>query len=313
MSRKTILIISAIAVAFVVLVIVSLSSQAQHSQPASSQDFVTALPSSQPNPTLSPTSPEASSSSATTMNMWLGMLSELPEDNAPVSHSGYERDYFRIWIDSDSDGCNTRAEVLIAESQTATTHRGTCTIETGQWLSAYDGLFFSDASEVDIDHFVPLNEAWMSGAYAWDLQTRVNYGNDLGYDGSLLAVSAHSNRSKSDKDPSKWLPSSQNYLCDYSATWVAVKWRWNLSVDALEKSALTSILSSCSSTSAELPQRAVIILGQAPNQPAPNDGLDPDYRTCQVARANGKGPYIQGIDPEYDWYVDRDKDAMVCE
>lgn len=271
-------------------------------------------------PSATPTSSPVAESQAAEVTsaqavLYLSLLAELPEDNAPATHTGYNRDYFSAWIDADGDGCNTRAEVLIAESQTAIGSRGTCTITTGSWTSAYDGASFTDASKLDIDHFVPLNEAWLSGAYDWDSQTRISFGNDLGYGPSLLAVSASSNRSKSDKDPAQWMPALQGYFCDYAATWVAVKWRWNLSVDSLERMSLQSVLAGCSEVNVPVPERAVIVAGTAPEQAAPvSDGvLDPNYGTCSVVQANGAGPYFQGVDPEYDWYRDRDKDGVVCE
>ena len=274
-----------------------------------------ALPTETPTPTPSAPATQNAALTSAQISQFVSMLEQLPTDDTPAIHTGYNRDFFNAWIDADSDGCNTRAEVLMAESLTSVASRGTCTITTGQWISAYDGASVSDASSLDIDHFVPLNEAWISGAYGWDSATRVRYGNDLGYDASLLAVTASSNRSKSDKDPAKWMPTNHSYFCDYVATWVAVKWRWSLSVDSLERLTLQSVLNGCSTVTISLPEKADIGVGVAPEQSAPvSDGvLDPNYGTCSVAQANGAGPYYQGVDPEYAWYRDRDKDGVVCE
>ena len=43
------------------------------------------------------------------------------------------------------------------------------------------------------------------------------------------------------------------------------------------------------------------------------DLLDPRFRYCTHAIAAGYGPYYYGIDPEYAWYNDRDRDGIVCE
>jgi hypothetical protein len=40
---------------------------------------------------------------------------------------------------------------------------------------------------------------------------------------------------------------------------------------------------------------------------------DPRFATCKAAKAAGYGPYRSGVDPEYAWYQDRDKDGIVCE
>lgn len=42
-------------------------------------------------------------------------------------------------------------------------------------------------------------------------------------------------------------------------------------------------------------------------------GTDPRFGTCGEANDHGYGPYTQGVDPEYDWYQDRDHDGDVCE
>lgn len=158
--------------------------------------------------------------------------------------SGYDRTLFKHWIDADKDCFDTRAEVLLLETTTSTTNTS-CVIKTGKWYSPYDNTYFTDAGSLDIDHMVALKEAWDSGANNWDSTTRQNFANDLGYAGSLIAVSASSNRSKSDKDIREWLPTNTSYRCTYVAVWVSVKWRWSLTVDSGEKTAITNALSSC--------------------------------------------------------------------
>lgn len=157
---------------------------------------------------------------------------------------GYDRALFVHWIDADGDGCDTRAEVLIAESRTTPRVGAGCTVR-GSWRSAYDGLTTTRASSFDIDHLVPLKEAWDSGAWAWTPARRQGYANDVGDARTLRAVSAASNRSKGDQDPAQWLPPLVAFRCTYTTEWVAVKLRWHLSVDALERTALRRILAAC--------------------------------------------------------------------
>ena len=47
--------------------------------------------------------------------------------------------------------------------------------------------------------------------------------------------------------------------------------------------------------------------------PSGGGGTDPHFGTCGEANDNGYGPYVSGVDPEYDWYTDRDNDGRVCE
>jgi hypothetical protein len=226
---------------------------------ASASPLDIALPSSTPSTATATAPSTASKSTQVALGQaaeFAAMLASLPTDDVPAAHTGYNRDLFKTWIDADGDGCDTRAEVLLAETLIKATTRNTCTVSTGQWYSPYDGITITDASKLDIDHFVPLSEAWQSGAYAWSSEQRIRYGNDLGYSASLIAVSATTNRSKSDSDPAKWMPTNRTYFCDYVATWIAVKWRWNLSVDTLERKTVASVLSGCAAVSVPLPTKA---------------------------------------------------------
>lgn len=241
--------------------------------------------------------------------------------------SGYERSLFTLWDDQDHDGCNTRKEVLLAEAIVKPRISGTCSLVGGRWLSAYDGSTFTNSRQLDIDHMVPLAEAWASGAYRWNASTRESYANDLGYSRSLIAVSATSNRSKSDSDPYLWMPPRYSYSCQYVNDWIAIKYRWNLNVDPQERRDLVSKLSRCPQRPMNLvPRKASITYGpSSPSQsdngthstPSANSGgsnsLDPHFSSCTAAKASGYGPYRQGQDPEYDWYIDRDHDGIACE
>ena len=158
---------------------------------------------------------------------------------------GYDRDLFPHWKDLDGDGCDTRKEVLIRDSRTKAVVGSSCAILRGTWYSPYDGSTWTNPSDVDIDHVVALNEAWQSGAYAWSTQQRTNYANDLTDSRTLLAVTDSVNQSKSDKDPSSWLPSLDSYRCTYLANWVSVKARWSLAMDEAEHSVVKSGLAGC--------------------------------------------------------------------
>ncbi|WP_372504826.1 HNH endonuclease family protein [Streptomyces lavenduligriseus] len=159
--------------------------------------------------------------------------------------TGYERTKFKHWVDADKDGCTTRAEVLKAEAVIAPEQGARCALSGGEWYSPYDDRYITGPSGLDIDHLVPLAEAWDSGASAWSSAERQSYANDLGDARALIAVSAASNRSKADQDPATWLPPAAGYRCQYVTDWVADKTRWGLSIDSGEEAALSKILSHC--------------------------------------------------------------------
>jgi hypothetical protein len=168
--------------------------------------------------------------------------------NLPVAtevRTGYNRDLFPHWIDADGDGCNTRYEVLIAEAVTAPSVGSGCTLSGGRWYSYYDNAYWTVPSDLDIDHFVPLAEAWDSGARNWTTTQRRSFANDLGDFRPLAAVTDNVNQAKGDQDPATWMPPYSSASCRYINEWVAVKLRWRLTVDGAEKSALTSWANSC--------------------------------------------------------------------
>lgn len=237
-----------------------------------------------------------------------GLLSEIPV--RVENNTGYKRDLFRHWLDLDGNSCDTRDEVLLRQDLSA---RPRCRSSRGGWFSAYDGLRFTEPSRLDIDHFVPLAEAWGSGAWDWKADSRDRFANDL-YGYSLLAVSASSNRSKSDRDPAEWMPPRSSYRCTYLARWVAVKYRWRLSVDVRERDFLLRGLGACPKAAVDVKQitRARVETSGTPQPPPPGE-LDPRFSSCTEAKAAGYGPYYRDIDPEYLWYRDGDGDGIACE
>ncbi|MFD6113775.1 HNH endonuclease family protein [Streptomyces yangpuensis] len=172
---------------------------------------------------------------------------------AVEDRTGYQRTSFRHWNAGaiPADGCNTRAEVLLAEAVVYPEIGPGCTLTGGTWWSYYDEREVTLAGALDIDHMVPLAEAWDSGARSWTAQRREAYANDQGQPASLVAVTARSNRSKADQDPAEWLPPSADALCRYGAEWTATKLRWGLAVDEAEKGRLLDIAADCGGTNVE--------------------------------------------------------------
>jgi hypothetical protein len=138
---------------------------------------------------------------------------------ATESRDGYTREAFKHWNSGDdpADGCTTRNEVLITEAVAPPTVGPRCQLTGGTWWSYYDQTMVTSASGLDIDHMVPLAEAWDSGASARTAQRREAYANDQGQEVSLVAVTARSNRSKADQDPAHWMPPAGDVHCRYAA------------------------------------------------------------------------------------------------
>ena len=181
--------------------------------------------------------PPTPPSAATAASMLAGLAVA-----AEGSLDGYDRDLFPHWINQ-SGSCDTR-EVVLQRDGSGVAVDSSCQPTSGEWYSVYDAIWVSDSSDVDIDHIVPLAEAWRSGASGWTTARRQQLANDLSI-AQLIAVSATSNSSKGDRDPSEWTPPNQNTWCIYAREWIWVKDAYGLTVDTAEKGALQSLLGSC--------------------------------------------------------------------
>ncbi|GGP42827.1 HNH endonuclease family protein [Streptomyces abikoensis] len=161
---------------------------------------------------------------------------------APHSMSGYSRAKFPHWIKQYGE-CDTR-EVVLSRDGSGVTQDSMCRAVAGSWYSAYDDKTLDSASKVDIDHMVPLANAWRSGADTWTTDKRKAFANDLG-NSQLYAVSASSNRSKGDQSPDQWVPPNQDFWCTYGRAWGHVKSLYGLSVTQPEKDKLIGMLDTC--------------------------------------------------------------------
>lgn len=198
---------------------------------------------------LTATPTQAATTTATSLLAKLSVRAE-------TGSSTYSRSKFRQWVDADGDSCDTREEVLLSESRVAAKRGAGCRIISGRWYSPYDGRTWTNPADVDIDHVIPLKEAWESGARRWTASTREGFANDLGFAWSLDAMTDNLNSSKQDRDPAAWMPPRAK--CQYVTHWVAVKYRWRLTVDAAEKAKLRAVLSgACGARSLTVPTRAV--------------------------------------------------------
>ena len=190
---------------------------------------------------VAPTAVAAAAPYSAPLSTAVRQLVVAPENTSPFDR---QAQFGGDWTDADRDCQNTRHEVLLAESTTAPTLTASgCAVTAGRWTPSYDGGTYTLASQLEIDHLVPVSEAWDSGAQTWTQQQRVAFYNDLGYAGSLVAISSALNQSKSDRGPEQWLPPAD--VCGYVTAWTAVKVRWSLTVDPAEQAALLQQASAC--------------------------------------------------------------------
>ncbi len=229
-----------------------------------------------------------------------------------------------------SGPCSIRDIVLQQEATSGAA--ANCKVDAGTWVSLYDGLPTSDQGDLVLDLIVSKHQAWIAGAWAWDQATRDAYANDIDSPETLIAVTATSAMDKAGGGIVEWRPSDGSYDCEYAASWVRVKYRWDLSATTTEVAAVEQILAECPDRLGPSPLRASIVISEDKEDIAEDEsaaakvldgavpglaidiaGLDPRFRTCGDANAMGFGPYVAGANPEYDWYQDRDRDGRVCE
>jgi hypothetical protein len=179
--------------------------------------------------------------------------------------TGYDRALFgQAWADVDHNGCDTRNDVLRRDLTAEEIKPGThgCLVLSGTLRDPYLGVTIaftrgkSTSSKVQIDHVVPLSDAWQKGAQQWSTSRRTAYANDLL---NLLAVDGLTNQRKSDGDAATWLPPNKAYRCPYAARQIAVKARYGLWVTGAERDALARILATCPSQT--LPTAAQVVSG----------------------------------------------------
>lgn len=152
----------------------------------------------------------------------------------------YVRSDWKHWTSVNSP-CNTRQDVLIAQGENVESD-AKCKILSGLWIDPYSLNTFDNASDLDIDHVIPLGYAAKMNGNNWDKATKEQFANDRIH---LLAVSAKENRSKSDKGPGAYMPPNKDFHCEYSKIWVETASKYQLSISVKDRAALEKGLKTC--------------------------------------------------------------------
>lgn len=178
----------------------------------------------------------------------LTVAAEETREQAP----DYDRDYFGdSWADIDHNGCDTRNDILARDLTDIEIDADGCKILSGTLQDPYSGETInfergqSTSSKVQIDHVVPLADAWKAGAWQWDDWQRLEFANDTL---NLVAVSGSLNSQKGAQTADEWLPPNEDFQCTYAIAQINVKTKWDLSVTESEQQALAKVLSTCPET-----------------------------------------------------------------
>ncbi|HST71777.1 MAG TPA: HNH endonuclease family protein [Kocuria rosea] len=262
-------------------------------------------------------------------------LAELPVERAGSGEDYDREEQFGGWADPDGNGCDARNDVLARDLVDEEVDDDGCTVLSGTLDDPYTGRTIdfvrgpATSADVQIDHVVALKNAWISGADRLSRDERVALANDPL---NLRATDGPTNGDKSDADASRWLPPDESFRCEYVATQVAVKTRYDLFVTADEKDAMAEVLSGCpgqelpetvppagaagAAEPASAPTPAAAAPAAGPASPAASSAASAAevyYADCAAVRAAGAAP-LRSDQPGYRAALDRGgAEGLACE
>lgn len=234
----------------------------------------------------------------------------------PVEDAGAGEDYDRLgrfgdWADPDGNGCDARNDVLARDLTGDVVGDNGCTVLSGTLEDPYTGRTIAfrrgplTSADVQIDHVVALKNAWVSGADRLAQEQRTALANDPL---NLRAVDGPTNGEKSASSAAEWLPPNESFRCQYVATQIAVKTRYELFVTAPERDAMAEVLAGCPDQ--DVPSD-VPPAGHAAAGPSP--AAEVHYADCAAVRAAGAAP-LRSDQPGYRAALDRGgAEGLACE
>ena len=274
----------------------------------------------------STTTSTTSSTSTTTTTIISVDYPQLVISEISSSIPTYDRDDWNHWIDENGDCQNTRHEVLIEESFETVTYTSDtyCSVSTGKWFGNYTGLYYYQASELDIDHLIPLKNAHLSGGYSWSSAKKEEFANYRLDPDNLIAVNLSANRSKGAKGPDEWKPPNTEYWCEYAYDWIRIKHYWNLTATQAEWDALVLMIQTCPEgfAYADAQQEPVVELPTTTTSSTTTTvAVSPPQNPGNSKNCSDFANYAEAkawFDTYYPYYgdvadLDRDEDLIPCE
>lgn len=161
--------------------------------------------------------------------------------------TGFDRDEFGYaWKDTADgipmarNGCDTRNDILARDGKNLEREPGSSCVVTSMTLhDPYTGDTLEwrkqNATDVQIDHVVPLSYNWQMGASRWPESKRERIANDPL---NLLPVDGPANSAKGDSGPASWLPPHKPVRCAYAVRFAQVALEYGLPVTAPDKKAM---------------------------------------------------------------------------
>lgn len=181
------------------------------------------------------------------------------KDRLPLLHWNLNRDsayheptrynrakHFKNWIkDPSRETCfNIRGLVLKrqARKEIITHPQNSCSIMESEWYDPYTDRLFDKAQDLQVDHVVPLKNAYLAGAWSWPKSKRCHYANFIEDETHLIAVAKNANEKKGDRSPDRYLPPHYEFQCQYLSIWLKIKAIWKLKISLNEGRSIREII-----------------------------------------------------------------------
>jgi len=126
------------------------------------------------------------------------------------------------------DGCgNTVSTVLKARSLEPVVYKDakTCEVQSGLWIDDNNGDTLRLATDLVMDHVVPLPEAYNAGGWAWSHEQWLTFYNDTA---NIELLSVTSAASKNERTIASWTPSNGLLPTHYVYLYRSAKVRYGL-------------------------------------------------------------------------------------
>lgn len=162
----------------------------------------------------------------------------------PAYSRAYNRKDWPYWVDYNSNCRNTREEFLLITSNRPVKFKSykRCIVKYGHWYGVYGRKTFTKASDVYIDHIVPIKHAHRHGADKWTRAKRRAFANEYN---NLLVIGNSFKQSKSDNAPHEWLPPNKSFWCEYGKRWTYIKNKYGLHYSGQERITLIQLAETC--------------------------------------------------------------------
>lgn len=154
----------------------------------------------------------------------------------PLSAASYDRsEWLPRWSDTDGDCQDTRHELLVRYSlaPVSYTRDDNCRVASGLWMGPYTGNFYTEASDLDVEHIVPLKWAHERGGAQWSRERKRQFAEDPD---NLWLVDNGRNRSKGHRGPDQWMPPYAPVSRIYVQRFMAIVQKYGLQPSLAEAS-----------------------------------------------------------------------------